>query len=79
MAEPCDLTALDARRAIAARKLSPVELLDSCIARIEATNGSVNAMVAMDVDAARRRAGEIEQAIGRGDDAGPLAGLPIGV
>ena len=63
MTEPCDLSALEARRLIGARKLSPVELLDSCLARIEATNGAVNAIVAMDASAARTRASEIEQAI----------------
>ena len=79
MTEPCDLSALDARRAIGQRRLSPVELLESCLARIEATNGAVNAMVAMDADAARKRAMEIEQAIGRGEEVGLLAGLPVGV
>jgi Asp-tRNA(Asn)/Glu-tRNA(Gln) amidotransferase A subunit family amidase len=79
MTEPCDLSAIDARRAIAARKLSPVELLESCLARIERTNDTVNAMVALDPDAARKRAGEIEEAIGRGDEVGLLAGLPLGV
>jgi Asp-tRNA(Asn)/Glu-tRNA(Gln) amidotransferase A subunit family amidase len=79
MAEPCDLSALEARRAIGARKLSPVELLESCLARIAATNGAVNAMVAMDVDAARKRAREIEAAVGRGEEVGLLAGLPVGI
>jgi Asp-tRNA(Asn)/Glu-tRNA(Gln) amidotransferase A subunit family amidase len=77
--EPCNLSAVEARRAIGARKLSPVELLESCLARTAATNGAVNAVVAMDADAARRRAREIEAAIGRGEDAGLLAGLPIGI
>jgi amidase len=79
MTEPCDLSATEARRLIGARKLSPVELLESCIGRIEKTNGAVNAIVAMDLGAARTRAKEIEQAIGRGEDIGLLAGLPIGV
>ncbi|HEY1245571.1 MAG TPA: amidase family protein, partial [Hyphomicrobiaceae bacterium] len=79
MTEPCDLSALEARRAIGARQLSPVELLESCLARIAATDGAVNAMVAVDADRARNRAREIEQAIGRGEDSGPLAGLPVGV
>src|SRR5262245_16181822 len=79
MTAPCDLSALDARRAIAARKLSPLELIDSCLARIEQTNGTVNAMVALDAGAARKRAQEVERAIGRGEDVGLLAGLPIGV
>jgi Asp-tRNA(Asn)/Glu-tRNA(Gln) amidotransferase A subunit family amidase len=79
MTEPCDLSALEVRDAIGQRKLSPVELLESCLARIEKTNGAVNAIVAMDAAAARGRAGEIEQAVARGDDVGLLAGLPIGV
>ena len=79
MTEPCDLSATEARRLMGERKLSPVELLESCIARIERTNAAVNSIVAMDADAARKRAKEIEQAIGRGEDVGLLAGLPIGV
>ena len=79
MTEPCDLSAVEARRLIGQRKLSPVELLDSCVARIEQTNKAVNAIVALDVDAARARAKAVEQAIGRGEDQGLLAGLPIGV
>jgi Asp-tRNA(Asn)/Glu-tRNA(Gln) amidotransferase A subunit family amidase len=79
MTEPCDLSALDARRLIGERKLSPVELLESCLKRIEKTNKAVNAIVAMDAGAARQRAAEIEQAIKRGDDIGLLGGLPIGV
>jgi amidase len=79
MTEPCDLGAVEARRLIGERALSPLELLESCVRRIERTNPAVNAIVAMDVDAARRRAREIEQAIGRGEDVGLLAGLPIGV
>src|SRR5262245_29561181 len=79
MAEPCDLSALEARRAIGARQLSPVELLESCLTRIAATNGAVNAMVALDADAARSRARALETAIGRGEEVGLLAGLPIGI
>jgi Asp-tRNA(Asn)/Glu-tRNA(Gln) amidotransferase A subunit family amidase len=79
MAEPCDLSALEARRAVAARQLSPVELLESCLDRIAATNGAVNAFVALDTDAARKRAREIETAVGRGEEVGLLAGLPIGI
>jgi amidase len=79
MSEPCDLPAVEARRLIGARKLSPVELLESCIGRIDKTNKAVNAIVAMDLKRAGKRAKEIEQAIGRGEDAGLLGGLPIGV
>ena len=79
MTEPCDLSAREARRLIAERALSPLELLESCLRRIDATNGAVNAVVAMDAAAARRRAREIGEAIVGGDDVGLLAGLPIGI
>lgn len=79
MAEACDLGAVEARALIGAGKLSPAELLESCLARIEATNGSINAVVAMDADAARKQAAAIGDAIRRGDSVGLLAGLPIGV
>ena len=79
MTEPCDLTALEARRLMGERKLSPVELLESCLSRIEKTNGAVNAVVAMDADAARKRARELEQAFARGEDPGAIAGIPVGI
>jgi Asp-tRNA(Asn)/Glu-tRNA(Gln) amidotransferase A subunit family amidase len=79
MNEPCDLSALEARDAIGRRTLSAAELLESCLTRIERTNGAVNAFVAMDVGAARKRASEIDEAIGRGEEVGLLAGLPIGI
>ena len=44
MTEPCDLSATEARNLIGNKQLSPIELLDSCIARIEAVNPAVNAI-----------------------------------
>ena len=79
MTEPCDLSAVEARRLIVRRSLSPMELLQSCISRIEKTNGVVNAIVAIDVDTARKRAAAIEEALVRGEEIGMLSGLPIGV
>ena len=54
MSEPCDLSAVDARARIGRKQLSPVELLESCIARIEAVDSAVNAMVARDYEGARK-------------------------
>ena len=63
MSEPCDLTAVEARRRIGERQLSPLELLDSCLARIEKVDGSLNAVVALDADAARDEAKIQEAAV----------------
>ena len=79
MTEPCDLSAIEARTLIGRRALSPVELLESCIARREAVDPAVNAMVAHDDVASRAAAKAAEQAVMRGDMVGALHGLPIGI
>ena len=79
MTELCDKSAVDLRWMIAAREISPVDLVESCLARIAAVNGTVNAIVALDADRALARARELEAEISRGRDAGPLAGLPVGI
>jgi Asp-tRNA(Asn)/Glu-tRNA(Gln) amidotransferase A subunit family amidase len=79
MTEPCDLTALEARRLIGRKALSPVELLESCIKRIGEVNHAVNAMVAMDDPAARSNAKAAEAAVMKGEALGPLHGLPVGI
>jgi amidase len=77
--EPCDLTAVEARRLIGTRQLAATELLESCIARIEAIDPAVNAMVARDFDRARLAAKAADAAVARGDTLPPLHGLPIGI
>ena len=57
MNEPCDLTAVEARRLIGSKRLSATELMESCIARTLAVDPAVNAMVARDFDRARAAAG----------------------
>jgi len=79
MPAACDLSAVEARRLIGSKQLSPVELLESCLSRIEATNRTVNAMVAIDVTTARRCAKLAELVHLKGEELGPLSGLPIGV
>ncbi len=79
MSELCDLSAIEARRRIGTKDISPVELLESCIDRIEAVNSTVNAVVAWDYERARMEAKQAENDIMAGDDVGPLHGLPIGI
>jgi Asp-tRNA(Asn)/Glu-tRNA(Gln) amidotransferase A subunit family amidase len=79
MMEPCDLNAVEARRLIGRKRLAPTELLESCIARIEAVDHAVNAVVARDFDRARIAAKAADVAVARGDDLPPLHGLPIGI
>jgi amidase len=79
MTEPCDLTAVDARRLIGSKRLAPSELLASCIGRIEAVDHAVNAIPARDFDRARAAARRADEAVAHGDDLPALHGLPIGI
>jgi Asp-tRNA(Asn)/Glu-tRNA(Gln) amidotransferase A subunit family amidase len=72
-------SAVELRRLIGTRQLSPVELMDACIARIEAVNPAINAICATDFDRARTSAREAEAEVMRGAALGPLHGLPLGV
>ena len=79
MTELCDLGAVALRRMIGAKEISPVELLDACIARTEAVDPAVNAMVTRDFERARATAKAAERAVVAGDALGALHGLPIGI
>jgi amidase len=59
--------------------VSSRELLDAQLAQMDRWNPTVNAVVATDVDAARRAAQEVDDARARGAALGPLAGLPMTV
>ena len=77
--EPCDLAATEARALIGRRALSPVELVESCIARVLDVDPAVNAMVARDFTTARAAAHRAEAAMMAGDTLPALHGLPLGV
>jgi amidase len=79
MTELCDLDATELRALIGARQVSPVEVLDSCIDRIEAINPTLNAMVELRLGEARKEAKQAEQVVGKGADLGPLHGLPVAI
>jgi amidase len=73
------LSTVELRRRIGTKEVSPVELLEAAIARIEALNGAVNAIAATDYARARIEAKAAEEAARRGEPLGPLHGLPTGI
>jgi amidase len=75
----CDLPAVELRRLIGTRRVSPVELLRDCIQRIEAVNPAVNAVVATDFERGMDAARAAEATVMQGGKLGPLHGLPIGI
>ena len=74
-----DISAVELRNLIASREVSPVELMDACIDRIERLNPAINAICATDYERAREGAREAEAQVMRGGPLGPLHGLPLGV
>jgi amidase len=72
-------SAVELRRLIGTKEISPVELLDACIGRIEAINPAVNAVAATCYGAAREAARAAERAVLAGAPLGLLHGLPLGV
>src|SRR5262245_14320382 len=64
--------------ALAARQVSASELTDHCIARIEALDGPLNAVVVRDFERARAAAREADAALARGERR-PLLGVPMTV
>jgi amidase len=65
--------------ALRAGEFSSLELVDACIARIEALNPELNAVVAKDYDRARETARLADAARANGDELGALHGLPMTV
>ena len=59
------------------RELSPVEVLDHFIARIEALDSKLNSVVVREFDEARERARAAEQKVRSGANLGPLHGVPL--
>ncbi len=70
-------TATEAVAALADGSIGSEELLDAQLARVEAHNPAVNAVVAFDVDRARARARAADEARAAGTSWGPLHGLPM--
>ncbi len=65
--------------AVRSKQLSAREAVDEALRRIDARNPALNAFVYVDAKGAREAAAGIDAAISRGEDPGPLAGVPIGV
>ncbi len=64
------------RSLLSQRKLSALELIDACIARIEARDPAINAVVVRDFERAREAARRADQRIGAGESL-PLLGIPV--
>jgi aspartyl-tRNA(Asn)/glutamyl-tRNA(Gln) amidotransferase subunit A len=79
MSNPVELSLVDLTTALAQKKLSPVELMQAVLERIDATNPTLNAVVAMfPREQLFEQARAAEARIARGEGR-PLEGVPLGV
>lgn len=75
----CFLSAVETAQRVARRELSPVELVDALLARIEAVQPKLNAFTVVCAESARERAKRAEAAVMRGEALGPLHGVAFTV
>ena len=59
------------------KELSSVELLETLLKRVEQVNPDLNAIVALDAERAMDKAKKADEALSKGEDIGPLHGLPM--
>lgn len=78
LADPIEFSSAGAMAdAVAKKRVSAEELVRACLARIEAVNPRLNAVVQVDPTGALARARELDAALARGDRLGPLHGVPM--
>jgi Asp-tRNA(Asn)/Glu-tRNA(Gln) amidotransferase A subunit family amidase len=70
-------TIAEVTAAVRSRKVSPVELVDATLARIEKLEPKLTAFMHLDAAGARKRARVAEEAVTRGNELGPLHGVPL--
>jgi amidase len=70
-------TAKQLAAAVRKKKIGCLELLDLYLKRVEAHNPALNAIIAMDIDGARKRARAADKAVKAGRKLGPLHGVPM--
>src|SRR5712692_11908992 len=73
-----DRSASELARLVGAREVSPVEVLEACLERVEQYNPILNAVVTLN-ERARDDARDVERRLTRGEPPGLLCGLPVGI
>jgi aspartyl-tRNA(Asn)/glutamyl-tRNA(Gln) amidotransferase subunit A len=75
----CYMPAIDLAAAIRMKQVSPVEVVNAVLSRIEQLNPKLNAFCLVTADTARQAAQAAEHAVMRGDTLGPLHGVPVSI
>ena len=73
------LSAIELAALVRSKKVSAKEAVAAALARLDAVNPKINAVVDHRSDDVLKEASRVDAAIARGEDAGPLAGVPVTV
>ena len=73
------LPAADLAALVKSKQVSAKEAATSALARLDAVNPKINAVIDHRPDDVLKQAAEVDAAIARGEDPGPLAGVPVTV
>ena len=73
----CFLTATELARRLRVKDLSARQVMEAHLAQIERVNPKVNAIVTLLPDQAMEQAKRADEALARGEEIGPLHGLPV--
>jgi amidase len=73
------LPATELAHLIRSRKVSARETAEAALGRLDAVNPTINAIVEHRPELVREQADNIDRLVGRGEDPGPLAGVPVTV
>jgi len=73
------MSAVELAKAIREKKLSPVEVVRDILERIDVINPKINAYVTLTADSALAAAKQAEEAVMKGEELGPLHGVPVSI
>ena len=79
MSELAYLSAIEIAEKIRQREISSREAVDYFLARVEKLDKTINAVVTIDAERARKEADAADAALARGEKLGPLHGVPMTV
>jgi amidase len=77
MTELWRLSASDVAHLVRTRKVSAREVADAALQRLDSVNPLINAIVDCRPDLVREQADRVDSVLARGNDPGPLAGVPV--
>src|SRR5215212_3417835 len=71
------LSATEIAARVRSREISAAEVARDALARLDAANPAINAVVAHSPEQTLAEAAAVDAALARGEDPGPMAGMPV--